>query len=131
MKKMQIFEPAMCCSTGLCGVGVDSELLRISTILNNLNSKEIVVDRFNLNSAPQEFVANEKVSTYLKEKGVDGLPIVLVDEAIVVSGRYPTNDEFVKFLDIPKDLINGEEPSVESAESKSEGCCCSDGGCCC
>ena len=30
MKKMTIYEPAMCCSTGLCGVGVDTKLLRIS-----------------------------------------------------------------------------------------------------
>ena len=41
MKKMQIFEPAMCCSTGLCGVGVDPELLRISTILNTLNNNGV------------------------------------------------------------------------------------------
>jgi hypothetical protein len=37
MKKMSICEPAMCCGTGLCGVGVAPELLRISTVLNTLN----------------------------------------------------------------------------------------------
>lgn len=36
MNKMKIFEPAMCCPTGLCGVGVDPELLRISTVLDTL-----------------------------------------------------------------------------------------------
>lgn len=36
MKKMIIFEPAMCCSTGVCGPGVDPELLRVSTVINNL-----------------------------------------------------------------------------------------------
>lgn len=39
MKTMQIFEPAMCCSTGLCGVGVDPELLRISTVLDTLKKR--------------------------------------------------------------------------------------------
>lgn len=34
MKKMKIFEPAMCGPTGLCGMGVDPELLRISTVLD-------------------------------------------------------------------------------------------------
>ena len=29
MKTMKIFEPAMCCPTGLCGVSVDPELLRV------------------------------------------------------------------------------------------------------
>lgn len=40
MKKMSIYEPALCCETGLCGVNVDPELLRITTVLNNLKIKE-------------------------------------------------------------------------------------------
>ena len=52
MKKMQIFEPAMCCPTGLCGVGVDPELLRISAVLNSLKKNGVTVDRFNLTDAP-------------------------------------------------------------------------------
>lgn len=56
MKKMKIFEPAMCCPTGLCGVGVDPELLRISTVLDTLKKHGVPVDRFNLNSAPAEFL---------------------------------------------------------------------------
>ncbi len=39
MKKLQIFEAAMCCSTGLCGIGVDPELLRVSTVFNSLKEK--------------------------------------------------------------------------------------------
>ncbi|MHB8130427.1 MAG: arsenic metallochaperone ArsD family protein, partial [Mobilitalea sp.] len=61
MKKMQIFEPAMCCSTGLCGVGVDPELLRISTVLNSMEKNGVTVERFNLSSAPQEFIMNKVV----------------------------------------------------------------------
>lgn len=38
MKKMKIFEPAMCCPTGICGVGVDPELLRISAALDTLKN---------------------------------------------------------------------------------------------
>ena len=43
MKKMNIYEPAMCCPTGVCGVGVDPELLRISTVLNNLKKKGVEI----------------------------------------------------------------------------------------
>ncbi len=67
MKKMQIYEPAMCCSTGLCGVGVDPELLRISTILNTLKRNGINIGRYNLTNAPQEFVNNKMVNEYLKD----------------------------------------------------------------
>ena len=45
MKKMSIYEPALCCETGLCGVNVDSELLRITTVLNNLKNKGIIIER--------------------------------------------------------------------------------------
>ena len=61
MKKMAIYEPAMCCPTGLCGVGTDPELLRVSTVLNNLKKQGVVVERYNLNSAPGEFIKNEAV----------------------------------------------------------------------
>ena len=59
MKKMIIFDPAMCCSTGVCGPSVNPELLRISTLINNLNSKGILVERYNLTSNPQIFVDNK------------------------------------------------------------------------
>ena len=36
MKKIEIFDPAMCCSTGVCGPGVDPELLRMATMVSNL-----------------------------------------------------------------------------------------------
>ena len=62
MKTMKIYEPAMCCPTGLCGVGVDPELLRISTVLNTLKQNGIEVQRFNLTSAPAAFGESKAVS---------------------------------------------------------------------
>lgn len=146
MKKMQIFEPAMCCSTGLCGVGIDKELLRISNVLNSLKKNGIEVDRYNLNSAPQEFVNNQLINKYLMEKGVDGLPVISLDNEIVVSGRYPSNEEFVKLLDIPQSYIGG-KPNLAGAKqnlskvkpgsaravikkSTGQDCGCSNGDCC-
>ncbi|MDK2966193.1 MULTISPECIES: arsenite efflux transporter metallochaperone ArsD [Lacrimispora] len=130
MKKMQIFEPAMCCSTGLCGVGVDSELLRISTVLNTLKNNGVHVDRFNLTNAPQEFVTNKTVNNFIKEKGVEGLPVIVIDGEIIITGRYPSNDEFVKLLDVPENYI-GENPNVvKAADKKTQGCGCSGGDCC-
>lgn len=129
MKRMQIFEPAMCCSTGLCGVGVDQELLRISTVLNGMQKNGVKVDRFNLSSAPQEFVTNKTVSMYIKEKGVDGLPAIVLDGEIVIAGRYPTNEEFIKLLDIPRNYLGEEVKSEADNESNQCGCDCSSGCC--
>lgn len=129
MKKMQIFEPAMCCSTGLCGVGVDPELLRISTVLNSLKKDEIEVDRFNLTNAPMEFVNNKKINEFLNTKGVDELPAIVLDGEIIISGRYPSNEEFSKLLDIPLTVL-GEQDKTFNMLPKNPGCGCSDGNCC-
>ncbi|MGH4036356.1 MAG: arsenite efflux transporter metallochaperone ArsD [Sphaerochaeta sp.] len=101
MKEITIYEPAMCCPTGLCGVGVDPELLRISTIVNNLEEKDIEIKRYNLINSPMQFVTNKTVNEMINKNGVDDLPFVLVDDQIVITGRYPTNEEIAAYLDIP------------------------------
>jgi uncharacterized protein (DUF488 family) len=124
MKKMQIFEPAMCCDTGLCGVSVDPELLRISTVLNALKKNGVAVDRFNLSSAPMAFVHNKVINTFINEKGVEELPVVMVDEQIVITGHYPTNEELISLLEVPASYL------TEANSAKQGNCCCSDGNCC-
>lgn len=123
MKKIRIYEPAMCCSTGVCGVSVDPELLRMSSLVEKLDKKGIDIKRFNLNNAPQEFVENKKVNEILNEKGEDVLPLTIVDDEIIKSGAYPSNEEFEEILSIKIDEKNEED--------ESSGCCSSDSGCCC
>lgn len=123
MKKIRIYEPAMCCSTGVCGVSVDPELLRMSSLVEKLDKKGIDIKRFNLNSAPQEFVENKKVNEILNQKGEDVLPLTMVDDEIIKSGAYPSNEEFEEILSTKIDEKNEED--------ESSGCCSSDSGCCC
>lgn len=131
MKKMSIYEPAMCCPTGLCGVSVDPELLRISTVLSSLARKGIVVERFNLTDAPQEFVSNGEVNKVLMDSGVERLPLTVVDGQIIKMSKYPTNDELADLLGVPKSYLNEQPKTVKeltllpsSSESSSdEGCC--------
>lgn len=141
MKKMCIYEPALCCETGLCGVNVDPELLRISTALNTLKNEGVVIERYNLNNAPMEFVKSSIVNQYVNEKGVDGLPVVTVDGEIVLAGRYPANDEILTLLDLPAELLlpkgaasccrdtDCTEICCEPEETDNNGCCC--GSSCC
>jgi hypothetical protein len=129
MKNMQIFEPAMCCDTGLCGVGIDPELLRISTVLNSLSKNGVTVERFNLSSAPQVFVTNKVVNNFVREKGVEELPLITLDGEVIMTGRYPTNDEFVTLLNVPQNYL-GDQKVTQEETDESEGCCCAGGGCC-
>ncbi|MCB2298208.1 arsenite efflux transporter metallochaperone ArsD [Clostridium tagluense] len=131
MKKMQIFEKAMCCSTGLCGVGVDPELLRVSTVLNALKKNGVEVQRFNLSSSPQEFVDNKVVNNFIKEKGIDDLPVTILEGEIVLVGRYPTNEELMKFLNVEVSFLGQKPKSFKiKAAPKSGGCGCGNGDCC-
>lgn len=122
MKKMFIYEPALCCETGVCGVSVDPELLRISAVANNLKKKGVTISRYNLNSSPQEFVSNLEINKLIMGDGVDSLPATVVDGKIVMTKSYPSNEEIISLLEIPADWI-GEH-------SDSSGSCCCKGGCC-
>lgn len=120
MKTMKIFEPAMCCPTGLCGVSVDPELLRISTVLNTLKENGIEVQRYNLTSAPKEFVNHKAVAEFLNKFGPDKLPVVMVDDFIVITGHYPSNEEFTSWLELSPELLGG------TACCENSDCCCGD-----
>lgn len=101
MKKIQIFDPAMCCSSGVCGPSIDPELLRMSFVTKNLTKMNYPIERYNLSSEPQQFVDNEKVQVLLNEKGPEVLPIVLVDGEVVLTGSYPSNEELEEWTGIP------------------------------
>ncbi|AFV22441.1 Arsenical resistance operon trans-acting repressor ArsD [Methanolobus psychrophilus R15] len=105
MVKMIIFDPAMCCSTGLCGPVIDPDLLRLSTAINNLQKKGIDIKRHNLSNDPQAFVDNKIINTILDREGVDVLPVTIVDDEVVKTKKYPTNEELVSFLDLPENYL--------------------------
>ena len=108
MKKMVIFDPSMCCSTGVCGPSVNKELLRMSTFLNTLKNKGVLIERYNLTSNPQIFVDNKEINEILNTKGVESLPVTMVDGAIVKEGGYLTNVEICELLELPLSYLKVE-----------------------
>ncbi len=122
---MVIFDPAMCCSTGVCGPSVDKELLRVSTVLNNLKNKGVLVERYNLTNNPQIFVDNKEINQMLNKDGVDILPVTMVDGIVVKTKAYPTDEEFCNLLELPIDYLR----ATVKIKPKSNGCGCK-GGCC-
>lgn len=105
MNKIEIFEPAMCCPTGVCGPSVDPELLRITSIVKEAKkSKNTRVLRRNLSQNPQTFVKHEFIKEKIAENGIDILPITLVNDELLCEGRYPTNEEIENVTDLS--LVN-------------------------
>lgn len=122
MKKIEIFDPAMCCPTGVCGPSIDPELLRMATVVNSLQQKGVDITRHGLASEPQAFIANKTINDLLQKEGADILPVTLVDGAVAKTKEYPANEELSTWL-----CIKIENKQAEAKES----CCgCGDEGCC-
>lgn len=100
MRKVEIFDPALCCATGVCGPSVDPELIRVATVIFLIEKKGYNIKRYNLGFEPAIFVENKEVNKVLHEKGPDSLPVTLVEGQIVKIGAYPTNDEFVDWFGV-------------------------------
>jgi AhpD family alkylhydroperoxidase len=88
MPKIQVFDPAMCCSTGVCGPEVDPALVRFAADLEWLKESGVAVERFNLSQEPAAFVGNPDVVAAMRGRD-DVLPILLLDGKIVAQGSYP------------------------------------------
>ena len=126
MSKMEIYDPAMCCSTGICGPSVNPELLRVATLIENLKKKGIDVIRHNLSSEPQAFVTNQDINNELNKGGVEVLPITTVDGKIVKRGSYPTNEEFAGWLGVQPEEMETKSVKVKVVKK----CNCGSKGCC-
>lgn len=96
MKKLEVFDPPMCCSSGVCGPEVDSVLPRFAADLQWLSDQGVSVERYNLSHEPQAFVANPLVKAALREGGNASLPLILADAQIATQGTYPTREELAR-----------------------------------
>lgn len=93
-----VFDPALCCPTGLCGPGVDPALLAISRDLRWLEKQGATVTRAGLSTTPDAFVGNTRVQGLLEAFGDGALPATLVNGQVLTHGRYPTRDELIAAL---------------------------------
>src|SRR5699024_5529331 len=100
MNKLEIFDPAMCCSTGVCGPGVDPDLTRIASAVYSLEKRGVDVTRYKLEHDPSDFIEKEKVNHNLNEKGSDVLPVTIINGEIVKESSYPSNEELSTWLQI-------------------------------
>ena len=121
MPKLEIYDPPMCCPTGVCGPRVDPVLPRFAADLDWLKQKGISVNRFNPAQEPQAFAGNAVVAAALAADPEKSLPLVLVDGKIVSRGAYPSRQELAGWLGLAVDA---------SADPAKKGNCCGSSGCC-
>ena len=100
MKRLDVYDPAMCCSTGVCGPTVDPVLVRFGADVKWLQEHGVDVHRYNLSQNPAAFVENEIVKQALTEKGEAALPLLLVDGHEIASGEYPERSRLADALEL-------------------------------
>ena len=114
---LEIFDPAMCCTTGVCGPGVDPKLVQFAADVEWLKSQGVIIQRHNLSQNPASFVRNELVNAALADQGESALPLIMVNGKVAVSGRYPDRTELAGWL------------NLKSAVASTKVNCCSGGSC--
>ncbi len=114
MTTLTVYDPAMCCATGICGADVDQRLVDFAADLDWLKSEGITVTRINISNEPMEFVNNPKVKSVLDSDGVDGLPVILVDGETQSQSRFPDRAEMAGWVGV----------AYSDAPAKSSGGCC-------
>lgn len=100
MTTVIVYDPPMCCGTGVCGPEIDPKLAQFAGDLDWLKAQGVEVRRFNLAQEPARFVENAAVKAILDRSGGDELPAIVVDDAVVASGRYPGRHELAAIAGI-------------------------------
>ena len=125
MKTIQIFDPALCCSTGVCGVSPDEQLLAFAADVDWAKKQGARIERFNLAQQPLVFAQNSVVKNFLERSGQQSLPLILIDNEIALAGRYPNRAELTRWAGLAPAA-----PTPAFAEAAPAGNCCAGGRCC-
>lgn len=120
MPTIRIFDPAMCCATGVCGPTSDPELARFAADLDWLQKQGVAVERFNLSSQPGAFAETTVVRDAIAAGGTEVLPLVLVDDAVMYEGSYPSRETLAALAGV---AVRAPRKLAPSGCGPGSGCC--------
>ncbi|WP_424362591.1 arsenite efflux transporter metallochaperone ArsD [Methylocystis parvus] len=118
MTTIQVYDPALCCNTGVCGVDADQALVSFAADVDWAKKNGAQIERFNLAQQPMAFADNATVKGFLERSGQEALPLILVNGDIALAGRYPNRAELARWAGV-----------TETAEAQ-QGSCCGGSRCC-
>lgn len=135
MNAIEIYDPALCCSTGVCGPSPDTQLAAFASTLESLKNAGVTVSRYNLAQEPLAFAQNAEVKAKLETQGESSLPLVFIDGVLRFSGVYPTQAQLETLLEKSAAPAHTSTPAFVKVDapktSPSKGSCCDPStGCC-
>ena len=122
MSTLKIYDPAMCCSSGVCGPSPDSRLMKLAEDVAFIKKQGASVERFNLAHQADAFAENPLVLSEMGPKG-EYLPVFVVDGEVKAKGRYPGRQELAEWLGVEADC-DEDKPRSPLNIVKKGGCCC-------
>lgn len=148
MKSLEVYDPALCCSSGACGPAPDQFLAAFASALENAKASGISVKRYNLAQEPLAFANKPEVKAVLEKHGESGLPLLFIDGELFFRSAYPSSEQLAQALGLSRtedESCCGESEDCGSASSEkkpitfvkvegpkpsSSACCDSASGCC-
>lgn len=137
MEKIEIFDPPMCCESGVCGADIDPVVLRFAADVEWLRTIGVKVKRFNLAHEPNEFVSRAEIRDLLAAEGNACLPMIMVNGEIASRGIYPDREELAALAmlgDRPMGMPELDQQPVRNIPVLQDKDCClstTDGTKCC
>jgi hypothetical protein len=98
--RVEIFEPPMCCPTGLCGPVQDQTLLDLLETVRSLESSGVKVSRYQPSTNPTAFTNHAEVMAAVRARNTAALPITLVNGRVVKSGAYASLEDIREALSV-------------------------------
>lgn len=127
MKTLKIYDPPLCCSTGVCGPSVDPSLVKIAADIAFLKSKGVEVERFNLAHNAEAFMDPRVMAEMGAE--AENLPLCLIDGEVVMKGGYPDRSQLAAWFGLEAGA-SSEKPRLELKMASGRCCEGGDKDCC-
>jgi hypothetical protein len=90
---VELFDPPLCCPTGLCGPTLDQTLLDANEMVLALKAGGVGVERYQMASHPHIFLRHPEVMRLVRERGMDAFPITAIAGRVIKVGAYPSREE--------------------------------------
>ncbi len=79
---------------------IDMILLRLAEAMFCMQRQGIEVQRFSYVQNPKAYYEDPVIADLLESEGIGAFPVTVVDDEIVLQGRYPSNAELAQFAQV-------------------------------
>lgn len=99
MKKLRVYDINLSPETQAIDTEIGAAYRRVTTMLYTLSARGADAKYLNLHRDSLIFMESPAVQQIMRTDGMDGFPCMTADDEIVISGRYPSNEEILEQLD--------------------------------